>query len=585
MRLQRLRALRRTVLCACALLGPGLTSARAQDAGPPPKAAARAAAGPIDDAPARPKTGPKTGQGAAAAPKPAANPAAKAKAKSPGAPADKELGAPAEAAAAAPAKRAGPSPALPGEGELSIPNSSLHAAPQAGGPVLTLRDLIERARQVDPRARQAVAQLEHAQGRRGEVWWSWFPTFDTTIGVGGPTSEARLAGGNGGRIDDLTPGTLNSWGQLGIAIKASTQAILPLYTFGKYDAGTSAAAHAVKAQEYLLARARDQSTFDVVRAYWGYQTTHFGLAAIEGVRKQIADARKRAQDLIDDGSDQLTRADLTRIDYVAEEVEAQHAGSVKNEALAVTSLKLITGMGLSEPLNIARQELPQPPPQPDYEAMVRLGLTQRPEARAAQENVAARTALVELDRARYYPDLGLIGGATYNYQSNASSPSNPFVNNPNSRGTFIALGLKGTFDFPQKFYRVRQAEADLREAQSLLAGSESLLRLDLQQALGDLAEARVRAQRYGKESEIARQLLVQAALAFDSGLGSAQDLVLDTFLYSRATGEKLRALYDAQIAWASLEKAVGGEVRQELPLPAPLPPKALGSPVGPGSGK
>jgi outer membrane protein TolC len=460
----------------------------------------------------------------------------------------------------------------PGEGERAIPNSSLLEGPAQGeGPVLKLRDLIERARRVDPRTLQATAQLERAQGRQGEVWWSWFPTFETTIGVGGPTPEARLASGNSGPLEDLTPGTLRGWGQLGVAIKASTQAILPLYTFGKYDAGTSAAAHAVKAQEHLLARVRDQSTFDVVRAYWGYQTTHFGLAAIEGVRKQIADARKRAQELLDDGSDQLTRADLTRIDYVAEEVEAQHAGSVKTEALAMMGLKLLTGIKPEQPINIAREELPQPPAQPGYEAMLRLGLSQRPEARAAHENVAARTALVELERARYYPDLGLIGGAFYNFQSNASSPSNPFVNNPNSQGLFVALGLKGTFDLPQKFYRVRQVEADLREAQSLLTGAEALLRLDLQQALGDLAEARVRAQRYTRESAIGRQLLVQAVLAFDSGLGTAQELVLDTFLYSRATGEKFRALYDAQIAWASLEKAVGGEVRQEASLIAPKP--------------
>jgi outer membrane protein TolC len=492
-------------------------------------------------------------------------------------PADK----PAAAREATQAGQPAPGAVQPGEGELAIPNSSLLGRPSQGeGPVLKLRDLIERARQVDPRTRQATAQLERAQGRQGEVWWSWFPTFDTTIGVGGPTAEARLAGGNSGPLEALTPGTIHGWGQLGIAIKASTQAILPLYTFGKYDAGTSAAAHAVKAQEYLLARVRDQSTFDVVRAYWGYQTTHFGLTAIEGVRKQIADARKRAQELLDDGSDQLTRADLTRIDYVAEEVEAQHAESVKTEALAMTGLKLLTGIKLEQPINIAREELPQPPAQPDYDAMVRLGLSQRPEARAAHENVAARTALVELERARYYPDLGLVGGAFYNFQSNASSPSNPFVNNPNSQGLFVALGLRGTFDLPQKFYRVRQVEADLREAQALLAGSEALLRLDLQQALGDLAEARVRAQRYNKETAIGRRLMVQALLAFDSGLGTAQELVLDTFLYSRAAGAKLRALYDAQIAWASLEKAVGGEVRQEasiVPATVPAaPPKQKG---------
>jgi outer membrane protein TolC len=450
--------------------------------------------------------------------------------------------------------------------ELEIPNNALRPAPRPAGAPLTLRDLVERARVADPRARQAVAQLEHAEGRRGEASWIWFPTFDYTIGAGGPVSPARLRQGNADpNLNDLVPGTY----PLGVVVRSSMNAVLPLYTFGKIDAGNAAAVHGVVAQDALLERTRQQSVFDVTRAYWGYQTTHFGLAAIEGVRRRIADAKKRAGALVEEGSDQVTRADVTRIDYVTEEVEAQHAGSVKNEALAVIGIKLLIGLEPQEPLEIVRQELPQPPQQPDFEEMVKLGLSRRPETKAARENVLARLALLDLERARYYPDFGLIGGLIVNYQSNADSPVSPFVNNPNQRTGFVALGLRGTLDIPQKMYRVRQVEADVHEAQALLAGSESLLRLELQQALGDLAEARVRAQRYSREAAIGKQLLVQAALAFDSGLGTAQELVLDTFLYSRATGEQLRALFDAQIAWASLERAVGIEVK---PIPGPPPP-------------
>ncbi|HXN81071.1 MAG TPA: TolC family protein [Myxococcales bacterium] len=459
--------------------------------------------------------------------------------------------------------------------ELEIPNNALRPAPRPAGAPLTLRDLVQRARLTDPRARQAVAQLDRAEGRRGEASWIWFPAFDYQIGAGGPTTPARLRLGNADpNLNDIVPGPY----PLGVAVRSTMNAILPLYTFGKIDAGNAAAVHGVKAQDALLERTRQQTAFDVTRAYWGYQTTHFGLASIESVRRQIADAKKRARELIDEGSDQVTRADVTRIDYVAEEVEAQHAGSVKNEALAVVGIKLLLGLEPQAPLEIVRQELPQPPQQPDFEEMVKLGLSRRPETIAARENVLARLALVDLEVARYYPDFGLIGNVTINYQSNADSPISPFVNNPNSRGGFIALGMRGTLDIPQKNYRVRQVEADLHEAQALLAGSESLLRLELQQALGDLAEARVRAQRYSREAAIGKQLLVQAALAFDSGLGTAPDLVLDTFLYSRATGEQLRALFDAQIAWASLERAVGTEVKQ-IPGPPPPPGQAPASTV------
>ncbi|MGZ6126462.1 MAG: TolC family protein, partial [Myxococcales bacterium] len=122
------------------------------------------------------------------------------------------------------------------------------------------------------------------------------------------------------------------------------------------------------------------------------------------------------------------------------------------------------------------------------------------------------------------------------------------------------LGLQGTFDVPQKLARLRQAEADLHEAAAMQVGAQQLVRLDLQQAMGDLVEARVRVERYTKETEIGKQLYTQAGVAFDSGLGEAREFLEGTLLYARADGERLRALYDAQLAWAALEKAAGGEL-------------------------
>ena len=89
------------------------------------------------------------------------------------------------------------------------------------------------------------------------------------------------------------------------------------------------------------------------------------------------------------------------------------------------------------------------------------------------------------------------------------------------------------------------------------AGAQQLVRLDIQQALGDLTEARVRVQRYSKETDIGKQLATQAGVAFDTGLGDAREFLEGTILYARADGERLRALYDAQLAWAALEKATG----------------------------
>jgi outer membrane protein TolC len=173
--------------------------------------------------------------------------------------------------------------------------------------------------------------------------------------------------------------------------------------------------------------------------------------------------------------------------------------------------------------------------------------------------VGARQAQVELARARLWPDLGIAGGIRFTETTNASNPPSPFVNNPYHESSgYIAIGLQGSFDIPQKLARVRQAEADLHEAVAMQVGAQQLVRLDVQQALGDLTEARVRVERYGRETQIGKQLSTQAGVAFDSGLGDARELLEGTLLYARADGERLKALYDAQLAWAALEKAAGG---------------------------
>ena len=435
------------------------------------------------------------------------------------------------------------------------------AAPPKG---LGLRELQERARKNDARAMQVAAQLENARGRRDEASFAFFPAFQSTAYVAGPTPQRRLIGGdNDANPTDpahLLPGSAGGifHGEQGVTAHIDVQTVVPLWTFGKWTAGKSAAGHLVNATEALLQRARDQAAYDVARAYWGYQTARNADSSVQKVRTRLKDAQQTAQKLLKEKSEQISRSDSMKLDYLAEEVEAQHASALKNRDLALTGLRLLIGAQSGEDLPIAEQELPQAPPAPNPDEILRRALQQRPEARAANEGVAARQALVDLARARLWPDIGLVGGVRFTTTTNADNPSSPFVNNPYHESSgFVALGMQWTLDVPQKLARFRQAEGELHEAVAMQVGAEQLVRLDVQQAVGDLADARVRVERYGNQTQIGKQLANQAGVAFDSGLGDARDLLEGTLLFLRADGERLKALYDAQLAWAALEKAVG----------------------------
>src|SRR5207237_725538 len=143
------------------------------------------------------------------------------------------------------------------------------------------------------------------------------------------------------------------------------------------DRGTRGAAeqaatgHLVNPPESPLPRARAQAAYDVARAYWGYQTARNADASVQKVRTRLKDAQQTAQKLLAEKSEQISRADSMKLDYLAEEVEAQHASAVKNRDLALTGLRLLVGAQAGEDLPILEQELPQAPQPPNADEILR----------------------------------------------------------------------------------------------------------------------------------------------------------------------------------------------------------------------
>src|SRR5207253_10922856 len=84
---------------------------------------------------------------------------------------------------------------------------------QAAAPKgLVLGELQERARKNDPRTMQVAAQLENARGKSQEASWVFFPAFQSTAYVAGPTPHLRLIGGDGER-NTTEPSRLNTRSQ------------------------------------------------------------------------------------------------------------------------------------------------------------------------------------------------------------------------------------------------------------------------------------------------------------------------------------------------------------------------------------
>src|SRR5205823_3299096 len=172
--------------------------------------------------------------------------------------------------------------------------------------------------------------------------------------------------------------------------------------------------------------------------------------AVQKIRNRLDDARKTADKLLQEQSDQITKGDRLKLDYLAEEIEATQATALKSRDLRITGMRSLLGLRPEEPLEVAQESLPDPPPQPALEAVLRRALEKRPEVHATDEAVKARQALVDLESARLWPDIALAGGARFTETTNASNPVSPFVFNPYHEATgYVALALHGTFEIPE----------------------------------------------------------------------------------------------------------------------------------------
>ena len=248
-----------------------------------------------------------------------------------------------------------------------------------------------------PRIHEARARLGYRREQQVQSWSQPYSEFNITGGLG-LAPEVR-----GTPI--YSPDTdvaLSS--HMGVGWTIGIDGVVPLWTFGKITNLWDASAAQVKVAEQDVEREKNNIKLDVRRAYYGVQLARDAIALMREAEARIDGYLGTLEKKVKagDGDEvalyklRISRADLT----------ARHSEARQKEAIALASLKFLTGvqgdLPLPElPLVRVRQALS---PLATYLSAARL---HRPEINMAKAGLLAREAQVRLEQARYYPDLGL----------------------------------------------------------------------------------------------------------------------------------------------------------------------------------
>jgi len=176
----------------------------------------------------------------------------------------------------------------------------------------------------------------------------------------------------------------------------------------------------------------------------------------------------------------------------------------------------------------------------------------RPELRRAKLLVNAQEEGVKLERADYFPSLGVFGA----YGADKSRFSDDF--NDENHGWVVGTQLSwNLFDGLRTMARVDEAKSDLEQAHIAYAQLRQSIRVDVRRVHSSFIEAGELVKASSKVVESGEEALRLARTRYDSGSATYLDLLDSQVALTQARTNQIQALHDYNLAWAALRQAIG----------------------------
>ena len=415
---------------------------------------------------------------------------------------------------------------------------------------LTLERAIAIALERNPMIDLAGAGVDRAEARLAEARGTRLPALSVSEDVTRTTNPVfvfgQLLGQEAFTVQHFDVNFLNRPDALNnFATRLSLEQ--PLWTGGRI-AGAIGAAEA--GREAALAggrRVRQQVIHQVVDAYSGAVVAEHFLAV---ARQALETARGHVElvaDLREAGL--VVEADLLRARVRESELREMVIRAEAGRAVARAALALAMGLPAETSLTLP-SGLGDPPA--DDEALADLereALERRPDLKAITHQLEAATSMVRAARGGLWPTIGA-GGV---WEANAEDA-------PGTDGTNWTVMLTARFrlfDGGRTRARIRQAEADVREAGAALAARRDQVALEIRQAWHALRAARQRLVAAREAVRMAEESLRVMEDRYREGLIRLVELQDAETALTGARTRVVAARRDVLLGRAALDLAVG----------------------------
>ncbi|MBI3773831.1 MAG: TolC family protein [Gammaproteobacteria bacterium] len=426
---------------------------------------------------------------------------------------------------------------------------------------LNLEQAIDRALHSDPRIEERRQFVEVARATLAEVKGheGWILDANTFLALAPKVEGNIFKDGvcNPGqcqlRNDRYDINNISPWVHLKMTL------VKPLNTFGKIENYEDAAQANILVKDQDVRLQRTSTAMDVKRAYYGYLAARDSRLLLEDVARRLDKVIALVEKWLDEGEGDVKQMDLYALQSGRALVAKYRAQAEALEQVALSGLKVVTGVGLDQPLEVSDERLsPVALPATALPELQQLALEQRPEMKQLASGLRARRSLVAASKSEANPNLYAGVSGFLSYTPGRDHLDNPYISDPfNDIGLSPMIGLQWSWTKGVQDAKTQAAEAELNAliAKSSLARQGIPFQVAEQyyqtqgyyQAVQNLEEA----------SRSSRRWMIAAYTDFEAGMEKAEKIMMAFQGYVMASTDYLQTIFEYNMHVAQLESVSG----------------------------
>ena len=419
---------------------------------------------------------------------------------------------------------------------------------------LSLQEALDAALQNDPRIAAARSEDKVYDAKAFQAKWAKLQgSYEGSLS---PLTEFRgdAVNSDSGEFP-LTPGN-----QLGVYTRHEFTVLVPLFTFGKREAGAGISKAAESIGEDLVRRAQADVSQDVRRAYYAALLADDVLDLLAEAQKQLGKAREEIEkDLAADG-DSFSKVDLHKLNYFEAELKARAAEARAALSFTRAALGVLTGNG-DDPVHPKEDFLsPIEGKLPALKDLKTSAINNRPEARLLEIALQAKASEAKYMKATLYPDIGVFATGAFSFSNVADNQSSAFAYDPyNQAYANVGIGMRYSLDVGVKLGKMRETAAAQQQLSSLRDAALGGIGVEIDKLYKDAqsAQARIAAREEGNKA--AKQWLTSVYSDFIVGNSETRDLMEALLASSESNAKYLQATLEFNLAISALSRAVGSD--------------------------